>query len=86
MKVEEETSNNLLEMIIGLYIRVQCHSYAKDIKEKEKVKRKSIRKQSLRTEIKKKFFHCKKYLESVINLVNGLEAWGLKSCVTGGKI
>ena len=53
MKVEEETSNNLLEMIIGLYIRVHCHSYAKDIKQKEKVKRKSIRKQSLRTEIKK---------------------------------
>ena len=46
MKVEDETSNNLLEMIIGLYIRVCCHSYAKDIKEKEKVKRKSIRKQS----------------------------------------
>ena len=42
MKVEEETSDNLLEVIIGLYIRVRCHSYAKDIKEKEKVKRKSI--------------------------------------------
>ena len=53
MKVEKETSNNLLEMIIGLYIRVRCHSYAKDIKEKVKVKRKSIRKQSLRNEIKK---------------------------------
>ena len=34
MKVEEETSNNLLEMIIGLHIRVCCHSYAKGIKEK----------------------------------------------------
>ena len=44
MKVEEETSNNLLEMIVGLYIRLRCHSYAKDIKEKEKVKRKSVRK------------------------------------------
>ena len=35
MKVEVETSNNLLEMIIGLYIRIRCHSYAKDIKEKK---------------------------------------------------
>ena len=51
-KVEDEISNNFLEMIIGLYIKVRCHSYAKDIK--EKVKRKSIRKQSLRTEIKKR--------------------------------
>ena len=34
MKVEEESSNNQLEMIIGLYIRVRCHSYAKDTKEK----------------------------------------------------
>ena len=52
MEVEEGTSNNLLEVIIGLYIRVRCYSYAKDIKEKEKVKRKSIQKQSPRAEIK----------------------------------
>ena len=39
-KVEDEISNNFLEMIIGLYIKVRCHSYAKDIK--EKVKKKSI--------------------------------------------
>ena len=41
IKVEDETLNNLLGMIIGLYVRVRCHSCAKDIKEKEKVKRKS---------------------------------------------
>ena len=35
MKVEEERSNNLLEMIIGTYIRVRCHSYAKYMKEKQ---------------------------------------------------
>ena len=29
--------SNLLEMIIGLYIRVCCHLYAKDIKEKERI-------------------------------------------------
>ena len=54
IKVEDETLNNLLGMIIGLYVRVRCHSCAKDIKEKEKVKRKSTWKQSLRTEIKKR--------------------------------
>ena len=51
MKVQEDSDN--YKMIFGLYIRGCCHSYGKDIKEKENVKRKSIRKPSLRTEVKK---------------------------------
>ena len=72
-------------MMIGLYIRVCCRSYAEVIKEKQKVGRKSIRKQSLRTEIRRKFI-CRKYLESFIELVNILEIWRSKSCMAGNKI
>ena len=34
--VDEETSVNLLEQIVGLFIRVRSHSYAHDVREKRK--------------------------------------------------
>ena len=52
-KFPKEIANNLLEHIIGLYLRVRCHSYARDIKEKHNIAKKALRKRSLRTEIKK---------------------------------
>lgn len=42
-----EYSENLLETILGLYLRIRCHSYAKDIKEKQKIKKKKSWKETL---------------------------------------
>ena len=53
MQVSEEVSGNLLELIAGLYLRVRCFSYTRDIKEKYKVNKRSSRKQALRSEIKR---------------------------------
>ena len=47
--VDEETSVNLLEQIVGLFIRMQSHSYAFDVKEKHKIKYSKIKMHSLRT-------------------------------------
>ena len=47
--VDEETSVNLLEQIVGLFIRMQSHSYASDVKEKHKPKYSKIKVHSLKT-------------------------------------
>ena len=52
--VDEETRVNLLEQILGLFIRVRSHSYAPDVKEKHKAKYSKVKMHSLRTELKKK--------------------------------
>jgi len=51
--MEIEWADKLLERVLVLYIRVQTHSYAKDIKEQFKHKAKQNRKRALRTELKK---------------------------------
>ncbi len=53
-KVDKETSLNLLEQLIALYIRVRIFSYAKDQMQRHKIKSKKTKARSLRTEIKKK--------------------------------
>lgn len=52
-KVSKEISMNLLEHVLTLFTKVRTFSYAKDIREKHKVAKKSSKKRSLRTEIKK---------------------------------
>ncbi len=50
---KDEITSNLLEKIVGLYRRVRCHSYAKDIKEKHKIVKKTAgQKRSLRGTLK----------------------------------
>lgn len=52
--IEPDVEKDILEKLIGLYLRIRCHSYAKDIKEIQKIKEKTSRKKrSLRTELKK---------------------------------
>lgn len=58
--VDKENADNLLEILLGLYIRVRSHSYAKDVREKNKIQKKCMKKNSLRTEIKKN--HIQKML------------------------
>ena len=53
--VDEETNVNLWEQILGLFIRVQSHSCARDVKEKYKAKYSKEKMYSLRTEVKKSF-------------------------------
>ena len=61
---KSEYAKNLLEKILGLYLRIRCHSYAKDIKEKQKIVRKTAgKKRSLRTELKQ----IEKKLDEEIN-------------------
>ena len=43
-KVPKEIEHNLLQDIIGLYLRVRCHSYARDVKEKHNIAKKAARK------------------------------------------
>ena len=50
---DSETSKNLLEELIILYLHVRSHSYAKKIKETLKMKKKTAKNRSLRTEIKR---------------------------------
>ena len=52
--VDDEVASNLLEEIVKLYIKVRSHSYARDVKEKYKVKQRRTKARSLRTELKKK--------------------------------
>ena len=51
--LNEETSVKLLEQILRLFIRVQSHSCAHDVKEKRKAKYIKEKIHSLRTELKK---------------------------------
>ena len=52
-KVPDEICFNILEKMLMLFTRVRTFSYAKDICEKYKSKKKHAKKSSLRTEIKK---------------------------------
>ena len=47
--VDEETSVNLLEQIVGFFIKVRSHSYARHIREKHKPKNSKVKMHSLRT-------------------------------------
>lgn len=51
--LNEEIKMNLLESMLMLFTRVRTFSYAKDIREKFKIRKKQSKKSSLRTEIKK---------------------------------
>lgn len=51
-KVSKEISFNLLEQMLTLFVRVRTFSFAKDIREKHKAIKRSVKKRSLRTEIK----------------------------------
>ena len=51
--VDKETSVNLLEQILGLFIRVRSYSYALDVKEEHKANYSKVKMHSLRTELKK---------------------------------
>ena len=52
-KVPDEICFNILEKMLLLFTRVRTFSYAKDIREKYKIKKKQVKKSSLRTEIKR---------------------------------
>ena len=51
--MDEETSVNLLEQIWGLSIRVQSHSFARDVTEKHKAKYSKVKMHYVKTELKK---------------------------------
>ena len=51
--MNEELTLNLLESMLHLFVKVRMFSFARDIKEKHKVKNKKTKARSLRTEIKK---------------------------------
>ena len=62
-KVSKENALNLLEELISLYLRICSHSFAKDITESHKKKKKRSKERSLRTSIKRvsgslEFGHC----------------------------
>ena len=52
-KVNKELNLNLLESMLELFVKVWMFSFARDIKEKHKVRNKKTKAWSLRTEIKK---------------------------------
>ena len=52
-KICKEYAVILLEELIILYLKIRAHSHAKDVKEKNKRQKKTSKKRSLRTEIKK---------------------------------
>ena len=52
-KVPDEICFNIVEKMLMLFTRVRAISYAKDIREKYKSKKKQVKKSSLRREIKK---------------------------------
>ena len=47
--VDEETSVNLLEQIVGFFIKIRSHLYARHIREKHKAKNRKVKMHSLRT-------------------------------------
>ena len=51
--IKKEIALNLIEDMLTLYIRVRSHSYAKDQKQNHKMTKSSLKKNSLRTELKK---------------------------------
>ena len=56
-KVSKENAVNLLEELMLLYLRIQSHSFAKNVKETYKMKSKKSKERSLRTTIKKASIH-----------------------------
>ena len=54
IKIDEEISFNLLENLLGLFVRVRPHTQGRNIKERYKLKVKEVKKHSLRREPKKK--------------------------------
>ena len=54
IKIDKEISFNLLENLLGLFVRVRSHIYAHIIKERHKLKVNGVKKHSLRTELKKR--------------------------------
>ena len=54
VSIEQDLSKDLLERLISLYLRIRCHSFAKDIREKHKRAVKLNKTKSLRKELKKK--------------------------------
>ena len=56
-KVSKENAVNLLEELMLLYLRIQSHSFAKNVKETYKMKSKKSKERSLRTAIKKAYMH-----------------------------
>ena len=53
IQIDEEISFNLLENLLGLFVRVRSHTYAHNIKGRHKLKVEEVKKHSLRTELKK---------------------------------
>ena len=53
LEVCKEVGVDLLEQMMTMYFRVRTFSFAKDIREKHKISKRSAKKRSLRTEIKK---------------------------------
>ena len=51
--IDKELSKDLLEKLIALYLRIRCHSFAKDVREKHKMNKKLNRAKSLRKELEK---------------------------------
>ena len=64
-KVNKELSLNLLESMLELFVKVHTFSFARDIKEKHKVKNKKTKVRSLRAEVKKSF--TSKYFNHLIS-------------------
>ena len=54
IKINKEISFNLLENLLGLFVRVRSHTYACNIKERHKLKVNEVRRHSLRTELKER--------------------------------
>ena len=54
IKIDEEINFNLLEKLLGLFVRVSSHTYVHNFKERHKLKVKDVKKYFLRTELKKK--------------------------------
>jgi len=53
LEVDKEIMMSLLKTLIGLFIRIRSHSYAKTVKEKYIAKNKTLKARPLRTEIEK---------------------------------
>ena len=51
--IDVDVGEDLLEKLLGLFLRIKGFSYAKDIKEKHKPSANTSKKRSLRTELKK---------------------------------
>lgn len=50
--IDKDVGRDLLERILGLFLRIRSFSYAKQIKEKYKLQTKTVKKRSLRTGLK----------------------------------